>query len=137
MKNFLNLSLIVLLFISTGCDKEKRAENRLEGTWELHHRDGGYVPVGTPSDFPTGNGDIYRFGDETFEHQRDGKLVESGKFLVVEERSNPNGEELEFKLVLNGRSDQATPFKLSGKKLMLHFGNIASDGTILTYTHIR
>lgn len=135
MKKCLVLLILPLLFVMSGCEKEERLENKLEGAWELRHLTG-FVPQERLGNRLPGNGDIYKFQGNNFERHFDGKIVDSGKFSVNNEASNHN-EKLEFILLLDGlKYKQSIPFKLVDGKLTLHFGSLASDGAIGTYSKI-
>jgi len=135
MKNSLLVVILSLLILVSACKKENRLESKLEGTWELRHVIG-FLPPDLQGDRPPGNGEIYTFQGNNFERQTGGKITNSGTFSVLNEKSNHN-EKLEFKLLLDGdKYDSSIPFKMTGEKLVLHFGALASDGAIETYARL-
>ena len=135
MKNCSLVIILSLIIAVSACKKENRLESKLEGTWELRHLIG-FVPPDRKGDRPPGNGDIYTFKGNNFERLMGGIIIDSGTFLVLNDISNYN-EKLQFKLVLDGdKYDSSIPFKMTGEKLVLHFGALASDGAIETYARL-
>ena len=135
MKTSLKIIILSLMITLAGCEKE-RLENRLEGTWELRHLNGTFLAPGKLGDYPPGNGDIYKFNGNDFEHQVGGKITDSGTYSVVKEDSNHNGETIKFKLLLKGNNEMSIPFELSENELILTYGSLASDGAISTYSRL-
>ena len=135
MKNSLLVIILSLLILISACKKENRLESKLEGRWELRHVIG-FLPPDRLGNRPPGNGEIYKFQGNNFERQTGGKITNSGTFSVSNEKSNHN-EKLEFKIVLDGdKYDSSIPFKMTGEKLVLHFGALATDGAIETYARL-
>lgn len=44
-----------------------------------------------------------------------------------------NNDKATYKLLTNSQSDPEIPFKISGKRLTLYYGDIAFDGLEITY----
>ncbi len=133
MKIYFKALLVLFLFLRAGCKDGLEIGNKLDGTWELRHRRGGFVAPGTPENYPAGNGDVYRFEKGTFMRYSGNKLVSNGNFRIVKDSSDINGEQLTYKIELIGTDRQTIPFRLSESELVMHFGMIAADGMVLTY----
>lgn len=130
MNNSLFLKLGLLLVLITSACSDKNQGVSLDGTWELRHVIGIQV-AGVSPDFKPGNGNIYKFKDQTFEKWSDGARISSGTFKLNKEDLPINNNKANYSLLLDDHTK--TYIKLSGNELVVFNGQVAADGTESTY----
>lgn len=134
MKNCLKIALIFIMITSVSCAKEERLQSKLEGSWELRHIEGGYIPVNSPVDYEPGNGNILKFEGNKFQQLSGTQPGISGTYIIIKEEAKLSGENLSYKINLQSDKNLIDPFfKISGGKLMLYVGDIPADGYVSTY----
>lgn len=131
MKNFLRLTLsVIMLFTIISCEKKSGTPD-LNGTWELRHVAGIQV-AGVDPNFKPGNGNYFTFDGEKFEKFNDGKKADSGTFVLTPEENVPvNNSKANYSISFNKREKKYV--NLSDKKLIIFDGQIAADGTDSTF----
>ena len=135
MQNHLKSIICILLLSLFACDKAENFENNLDGTWELRHVKGGQIANKSP-DCPPGNGYIIKIDGNTYQRLDKGAVISSGTFVIVNTELEIDGTEFFFKLDFDQARDIDVYSKLSGKKLILSIGSMASDGTTSTYERL-
>ncbi|GAA3978001.1 hypothetical protein GCM10022246_32840 [Pedobacter ginsengiterrae] len=131
MKNILKLTLVLsILFIFSAC-KKKSLEKGINGTWELRHVAGGMI-AGADPNYKKGNGDIYVFNNQNFERYSQGKLIQSGTFVMSTERKDINNNQANSAITFSTSAEKYYT-NLSGNKLTIFIGVIAADGVEVTY----
>jgi hypothetical protein len=138
MKTQIKIILLFVAVAASACNNNLYSEkdvNSLEGSWELRSIKGGFRQPRAPSDFEPGNGTVIKFDGDKFEMtDKKNSSVSSGTFTIVSEPKIINGDEVAQKIVYLEDNNQTNQyFKLSGDKLVLYFGEIASDGYEATY----
>ena len=63
--------------------KDIDIKKALIGTWELRETSGGMMPGVT--NYPPANGNILKFTEDTYTIAKNGQVVKSGKYVVVED----------------------------------------------------
>lgn len=71
--------------VIVGCKKEDLINKSASGTWELRQIGGGIS--GKITSYNPGNGSIVKFTDDTYQVFSDKKLVRSGSYKIVKEKS--------------------------------------------------
>lgn len=135
MKNHLKSIICILLLSFIACEKAENFENNIDGTWELRHVKGIQI-AGMSPDFPPGNGYILKIDGNTYQRFHKGAAVSSGTFAVIKTELEIDGIKFPFKLDFDQANDIDVFAKMSGKKLILSIGSIASDGTTSTYERL-
>ncbi|WP_316741040.1 hypothetical protein [Pedobacter antarcticus] len=125
---FLKIGLLLVLFTSACANKNQSLY--LDGTWELRHVIGIQV-AGVSPDFKPGNGNLYKFRDDTYEKWSDGARVSSGTFKLAKEDLPINNNKANYSLLLDDQTK--TYIKLSRSQLVIFNGQVAADGTESTY----
>lgn len=127
------LTLLCLLIFISSCKKETVLKNSLVGDWEYRSTYGGYTELGPYKPVLKGNGNIYRFTKTELQKISKGVVYETISYTIVKEEKQVNIDKTSYKLVTNSQSNPEIPFKISGKRLTLYYGNIALDGWETTY----
>lgn len=131
MKNILKLSLVLtILFAFTAC-KKKSLEKGINGTWELRYVAGGQI-AGADPNYKKGNGDIYVFNNQNFERYSNGKVIQSGTFVMSTESKEINNNHANSAITFSTSTEKYYT-NLSGSKLTIFIGVIAADGVEVTY----
>ena len=138
MKAQIKILLLILTVSVAACSNNLYSDketNNLQGSWELRNIKGGFRQPNSPSDFEPGNGTIIKFDGDKFEMtDRKSTPVRTGTYSVINEPKVINGQEIAQKVVYTEETGQNSQhFKLSGNKLILYVGEIASDGYEATY----
>ncbi|QNL48152.1 hypothetical protein H8S90_15215 [Olivibacter sp. SDN3] len=140
----LNLLIIALvtLFVSCGKDDNNLLEVDLEsiqGRWELRDRFGGQAVVSSP-DYEIPDSQVIEFDGQRFRRISDGVTYAEGTYEIVEvEVREIDGNEFSRKIIFNDETENGTSdqfVRLSGNRLILSMGSIASDGVTDTYEKI-
>lgn len=63
--------------------KDPDIRTSLVGTWELRQTSGAMIPA--PTLYPQGNGNILKFTEENYLLLKNGQILKSGKYVVVED----------------------------------------------------
>lgn len=82
--SFYILSTFFLL-VTISCKKEDLISKSAAGTWELRQSGGGIS--GKITSYNAGNGSLLKFTDNTYQIFSDKKLVKSGSYKIVKEKS--------------------------------------------------
>lgn len=135
MKIYIQSLCLILMLALVSCDKDQRFENNLDGTWELRHVKGGQIPNVSP-DYPPGNGRIIKFEGNTFQIIRDGSVVQSGTFVIINDVKEIDGVKFRYKIDFDLNTQADLYSNVSRKKLIVATGSIASDGTTSTYERL-
>jgi len=130
MKN-LTLAILLLAIVLTGCKKEKALPTSVIGTWELRDVLGTQV-AGAPSTFKVGNGNIIAFTDTEYQRINDGNVTGKGTYKIVDASAEIDGNTFN-KAILYDNQGRKWYFKISGSKLLISPGSMASDGFTMTY----
>jgi hypothetical protein len=143
MKNIFYLGFCIVLL---SCKKKSEEviqplSESIQGIWELDRVWGSFI-----MNFPPGNGDIIIYSKDTFERYRDGQLIRSGKYELVEDNNvnlhvdiNVPQNLYKHRIVYDENFDNPGGYvgKADGK---LHFiwGTFANDaGSLMVYRRIN
>lgn len=77
----------------SSADHPGKASLNLSGSWELHSRSGGNR-TSNNSKIQPGNGDVYTFIKNHFEHYENGKLLDSGRYELTKSKGPEIGDPL-------------------------------------------
>ncbi len=111
-KIFVLAATIGLLIISS-CSKEKVTVN-LSGNWELRVA---YNGLGGSTNYPAGNGYISRFTFDTYEVDSVGKIISSGTYKIIPDKSYITGKTENRIIYDNNTNDIRTFIQLSNDTL--------------------
>ncbi|WP_457288187.1 hypothetical protein [Pedobacter sp. UYP24] len=129
MKNIIFLIALTLLF---SCKKGEISPETLNGRWEVRHVLGVQV-AGEPSELDKGNGSIIEFSGENYKKIENGVVITKGTFKITNEYGEVDGNRYEKRIIYDDDTDWRVLIKISGNKLIICNGSIASDGTTMTY----
>lgn len=135
MKHVLRVLLIIVAVGLSSCDKDVLSNTDLEGSWELRHVKGIQI-AGMSPDFPAGNGHIVRFVGNTYELTSKGSVPLISSFVLLRDTLEIDGEKFYYRLDLDRPNGMDLYVKVSGKKLLISYGSIASDGSTSTYVRL-
>jgi hypothetical protein len=134
---YLVLSIMIAVASLAGCKKEKELPQSIIGKWEVRHVSGGQVQVSNKSPYSKpGNGYIIEFSESRFKQSQNGNVTSEGTYTLIKDSANIDGNSYHSALFFNNETLKRYA-KVSGDKLMLSIGSIASDGTTATYQKIR
>ncbi len=85
MKRSIYIFLTFFLLATISCKKEDLLTKSAAGTWELRQIGGGIS--GKITSYNVGNGSFLKFTDDTYQIFSDKKLVKSGSYKIVKEKS--------------------------------------------------
>ena len=113
--------------------KDIDTRKALVGTWELRETSGGMIPGAT--NYPPGNGNVLKFTEDTYIISKNGQVVKSGKYLLVEDTTVEESvclimpkDEYTNRLVYDGDFSATKVFiEISGKRLKFVSGCYALD----------
>lgn len=131
MKKILKLTLVLAVFFAFTACKKKSLEKGINGTWELRYVAGGQIAGANPN-YKKGNGDIYVFNNQNFERHSQGKIVQSGTFVLSTESKFINNSHANSAITFSTSTEKYYT-NLSGNKLTIFLGVIAADGIESTY----
>jgi hypothetical protein len=134
MKYFI-LPFLIIATLLTGCKKDKASPQSIVGKWELRNILGAQVP-GTPSTYKAGNGNIIEFTANGFQNIQNGKVTSNRTYVIVNALADIDGNSYSQALIYDNEQTKWY-FKISGDKLIMSVGPIASDGVTLTYQWIK
>src|SRR5687767_6233588 len=86
MKYFIvSICLVAIVVLSGSCKKDAGKidtgnTDLIVGTWELRQAQNGMIPT---IDYPSGNGNIFKFSDSGYEKYTNGNLIKSGKYGLI------------------------------------------------------
>lgn len=145
-----------LLFIAffgliVSCNKDTTTTpltapiSALKGVWELRNSFGGYTVAGNQNrNFSSGNGNLWKFTDSTYEYYVNGQLSTSGNYHTLRKDSSATAntkDTLVFTHNSNSlfpfNSSNTYPFELIKDSLKLYIGSLSADGYIDTYVPIK
>ncbi len=129
------LPLVVLLFLFIFSCSKTNTPISIEGAWELRHLEGGYRAPGSPTDFATGNGNIWTFTNNIYQSRINGQLSGTGSFTTTKDYSMATGRKMDA-IILNGNVNDKLFFEIKNNILTMYRGIIAADGTVETYEKI-
>ncbi|SEA49873.1 hypothetical protein [Pedobacter hartonius] len=125
MKKMLTLSLCMILLLSAFSCKKKSVESAFNGTWELRYIEGIQI-AGADPNFKAGNGNVLKFSESNYERYVDHQLIDSGTFAFQKEEVRINNSQSNYSILL--KNNEKVYINLSGKKLIVFYGQIAADG---------
>lgn len=131
MKNILKLTIVLTILFTFSACKKKSIEKGINGTWELRHVAGGML-AGVDPNIKKGNGDIYIFNNQNFERYSNGKIIQSGTFVISTESKDINNNHANSAIIFSTSTEKYYT-NLSGDKLIIFMGVIAADGVEVTY----
>jgi hypothetical protein len=130
------LGLILVFFGS--CKKDETAKDitnytSIVGAWELRQVQNGMIPT---IDYSSGNGNILKFSDSTYEKYTNNNLVKSGQYIIIEDTSVvaevglliPSGQFTHRIIYDNDFSSHKTFIQISDNKLTFLSGFFPLDG---------
>lgn len=118
-----------------GCKKDKESPQTIVGGWELRSILGVQV-AGTPSTYKAGNGNIIGFNNSEYQNIKDGKVISKKTYVIIKDAAEIDGTMYTDALKYNDERLK-WHYKITGDKLMLSIGSIASDGVTLTYQRLK
>jgi len=127
--NKLRLIWVSLFFICAvvSCKKESD-DSRIIGEWEIRSYAGGLLPS---AQFPAGNGQVLKFTATDYVQIKDGQILKSGTYKIIEEKFWEGNYRIIFDEDL-----QALPtyLKISDNKLTIFTGApVSLDGLETIY----
>ena len=123
--------MFLVLIISCKKKENVSAENvNVTGTWELRYAKGIQVP-GIDPNYKAGNGNLLVFTGNTFKKIIEGKVVDSGTYVIKPEVMQVNDKKSEYSIKFNNHEKEY--LIVSNNKLVHFIGQIAADGAELTY----
>jgi len=134
MKNLIFFVLVMTALLA-GCKKDKSSTQSITGRWELRNILGAQVP-NTPSTYKVGNGNIIEFTGTEFQDIKNGTVTSKRTYVIVKDSADIDGTSYTNALTYDNEQLKWY-FKLTGDKLMLSIGPIASDGVTLTYQKVK
>lgn len=139
MKNFL---IVLLLVVAMGCKKDSNTAaadapvvmgTGLPGTWELRSTSG--TIAGGMVNYPNGNGNIFVFTDNTYQHYSRGAITDQGTYSLIQQMSFLYNK-MENTIVFNNVSGSpVTLITQNGNDLTLALD--ANDGGVAAYVRIK
>lgn len=90
MKQYILTICYGAIIISFSCCIKQRAAEEtggslvIIGTWELKHAQNGMSPE---INYPSGNGNMLKFADSTYERFTNNTLVKSGHYIIIKDSS--------------------------------------------------
>src|SRR6185295_7489607 len=78
-----------MILLPCGCKKDKAKDPSINltsiiGSWELRKVQNGMGPI---VDYPSGNGNILKFSNSSYEKYENDTLVKSGQYTIIEDNS--------------------------------------------------
>jgi hypothetical protein len=132
----ISLGFILLLFCS--CKKDGTAKGitnstSIVGAWEIRQVQNGMIPT---IDYSSGNGNILKFSDSTYEKYTNNNIVKSGHYIVIEDDSVvaevglaiPHGQFTHRIVYDNDFGSPKTFFQIANNKLTFLSGFFPLDG---------
>lgn len=125
------LYVLMTTALLAGCKKDKASPQTIIGKWELRNILGAQIP-NTPSTYKAGNGNIIEFTAGEFQNIQNGKVTSKRTYVIMDGSAEIDGTSYNKALIYDNEKLKWY-FKLSGDKLIMSIGPIASDGVTLTY----
>jgi len=125
------LYFLMTTALLTGCKKDKASPQTIIGKWELRNILGAQVP-NTPYTYKAGNGNIIEFTAGEFQNVQNGNVTSKRTYMIVDGHAEIDGNSYS-KAIIYDNETLKWYFKISGDKLIMSMGPIASDGVTLTY----
>jgi hypothetical protein len=85
-KPFRLLLIGISSLILSACNKkdQRNAGTTITGTWELAIEQAGMIPARS---YPSGNGNLLKFNDFTYQLYTDGVLTGSGTYIIINDKT--------------------------------------------------
>lgn len=134
---FLLICLSAIILSLNSCKKSGGNNNQsLPGSWELRYLEGGYILSIQTGSYPPGNGNIYKFTDNSYWHYSGGQLIDSGGYRITKDTISPFQKNMDMLTFINVNTPRSVFFEFSNNNLTIYSGIIAADGTIGTYSRL-
>lgn len=125
----------MLAALLTGCKKDKASSHSVVGKWELRNILGVQI-ANMPSVYKAGNGNIIEFTDTEFQNIQNGKTISKRTYVIVDASADIDGNSYSKALIYDNNEHSKWYFKISGDKLTMSVGPMASDGVTTTYQKV-
>lgn len=129
MKYLLKLSVIIVFFLISACDKDKSLVTVVDGTWELRSQKG------------TSHGAIYKFSGNNYEMTIGLNPSKSGTFKIskITDDDRNSGVVYPYKItfIIDGGSKLGTFLNVSEKTMVMSSGQAGVDETHFIYDKVK
>ncbi len=129
MKNLLQLSVIIIFFLISACDKDKSLVTVVDGTWELRSQKG------------TSNGAIYKFSGNNYEMTIGLNPSKSGTFKIskVTDDDRNSGVIYPYRItfIIDGGSKLGTYLNVSDTTIVMSSGQAGVDEKNFIYDKVK
>ena len=129
MKNLLQLSVIIIFFLFSACDKDKSLDTAVDGTWELRSQKG------------TSNGAIYMFSGNNYQFTIGLNPSKSGTFKIskITDDDRNSGVVYPYKItfIIDGGSKLGTFLNVSENTMVMSSGQAGVDEKNFIYDKVK